>query len=91
MTIEVLWNRVLGNEGKSFYTVRGLEFDYEKVDYDKIKIYRDGKFAGFVTKDNMDFILNNPNLSRKEYRDVMWTSSYALSLYNTLIKMEKNQ
>lgn len=38
MTIEILWKRILENEGESFYTVRGLEFDYEKVDYDRIKM-----------------------------------------------------
>ena len=85
MKIEQLWNKILEKEGKTFYTKTGLPFDYEKITCDKIKVYRNGYPVGIVSKDNINFILENPNLPRKEYRDVMRTSSYALSLYYSLL------
>ena len=81
MKLEELWNDILKNEGNTFYTKTKLPFTYEKINNDSIKIYRGSDSVGNVTKDNIRFIMDNPDLLRHEYRDVMRTSSYALALY----------
>ena len=87
MNIEQVWNKILECEGERFYTKTGLPFDYERTSHDKVKIYRNGEPVGIVSKEDIDFIIENPNLPRHEYRDVMRTSSYALSLYYSIIEM----
>ena len=82
MNLEELWNDILKNEGNTFYTKTKFLFTYEKINTDSIKIYRGSDSVGNVTKDSIRFIMDNPDLSRDEYRDVMRTSSYALALYN---------
>ena len=87
MNLKQLWNKILEKEGETFYTKTGLPFTFVKIDNDKIRIYRNGKSVGYVSINNIDFILNNPNLDRHQYRDVMATSSYALALYKTILDM----
>ena len=82
MNLEELWNEILRNEGNTFYTKTKLPFTYEKINNDSIKIYRGSDSVGNVTKDNIKFIIDNPDLPRYEYRNAMRTSSYALDLYN---------
>jgi len=82
MNLEELWNDILKNEGNTFYTKTKLPFTYKKINNDSIKIYRESDSVGNVTKDTIRFIMDNPDLSRHKYRDVMRTSSYALALYN---------
>ena len=48
-------------DGETFYTVTGLPFVIEQRTSNYFEVYRDGKKARQISKDNMDFILNNTN------------------------------
>ncbi len=82
-----VWSRILNNEGKTVYTKTGLPFTYEKVDDEKVKIYREDKAMGYVSKEAITLILRNPNEPRHFYRDNIKerTSSYALALVDAAI------
>ena len=85
MDINALWNEVLNNCGKTFYTKTRLPFTYERVDSLKVRVNRQGSYVGYINKTDLEFILNNPNEDRHVYRDNMRTSSYALALYDELV------
>lgn len=85
MDINTLWNEVLNNCGKTFYTKTRLPFTYERSDSLKVRVYRQGSYVGYINKKDLEFILNNPNEDRHVYRDNMRTSSYALALYDELV------
>ena len=82
MDINALWNEVLNNCGKTFYTKTRLPFTYEIVDSLKVRVNRQGSYVVYINKKDLEFILNNPNEERHVYRDNMRTSSYALALYD---------
>ncbi len=86
MKLNELWNGILSKEGETFNTITGLPFTFVVIDNEKIRIYRNDKAVGYVSISNIEFILNNPNLDRHQYRDAMGTSSYALALYKTVNK-----
>ncbi len=86
MKLNELWNNILSKEGEVFNTKTGLPFTFVNVDNEKIRIYRNDKAVGYVSINNIKFILDNPNLDRHQYRDAMATSSYALALYKSINK-----
>ena len=88
MNVDELWNEILKNEGKTFYTKTKLPFEYEVEGSLKIRIFRNGESMGYVTKDNIRFILENPNEQRYFYRDNIKerTTSYSLALVLALKK-----
>ena len=61
MDINELWNEMEKRDGETFYTVTGLPFVIEQRTSNYFEVYRDGKKARQISKDNMDFILNNTN------------------------------
>ena len=86
MGIDELWNNILNATGETFYTKTKLAFTFEKVDNNKVRINRQGSYVGYVSKEDINFILNNPNAQRHVYRDNMRTASYALAIYEALYK-----
>lgn len=88
MNVDELWNEILKNEGNTFFTKLKYPFEYEVQDSSKIRIFRNGSPMGYVTKDNIRFILENPNEQRHFYRDNIKerTTSYSLALVTALKK-----
>ena len=86
MDINELWNEMEKRDGETFYTVTGLPFVIEQRTSNYFDVYRNDKKARLISKDNMEFILNNPNEQRSVYMNEMTCSSYALSVYYTIIE-----
>ena len=62
MNINELWNEVLNYcNGHIFYTIKGLTFTLERKNSTYVCVYRNRKYVRDIAKNNMEFILNNPN------------------------------
>ena len=87
MDINELWANIMKNYlGYEFRTRTHLPFVLEYKDSNSVYVNRNGKYVRFITKSNMEFILNNPNEYFKTYSDNMQCASYALAVYDTLVK-----
>ncbi len=86
INIDALWNLMLSmcDNGHIFHTKRGLPFTLVKKDYCSVYVIRDGNKVRFITKKNMEFIIENPHAPRQKYCDEMQCSSYALAVYEEL-------
>ncbi|MCR5308452.1 MAG: hypothetical protein K6E24_05610 [bacterium] len=49
-----IWNEIMNNCGKIFYTKTGLPFIYERNTFDSVRVYREGKAAGLTLRKMMD-------------------------------------
>lgn len=86
MDVNTLWSNIINNYlGHEFYTRTHLPFTLEFKDFNSVYVNRNGKYVRFITKENMEFICNNPNEYFKTYSDVMQCASYALAVYDALI------
>ncbi len=88
MTISELWDIVLKNCGEEFYTKTGLPFTYEYVDGSRVKVYREGRFVGYIKRSDMEYILKYPNKPTSEYTKVMRVVAYATALYRGFVGRE---
>jgi len=88
MGINELWSNIINNYlGYEFHTRRQLPFTLEYKDTNSVYVNRNGKYVRIISKSNMEFILNNPNEYFKTYSENMQCASYALVVYETLIKL----
>ncbi len=86
MNIDELWTNVLNHCGDVFYTKTGLPFTYKRVDSLRVKVNRDGRYVGYIKRQDMKFILENPYARTSEYVKVMRVSAYATALYREFVE-----
>lgn len=85
MNINELWNEVLNYcNGHIFYTIKGLPFTLERKKSTYIYACRNGEHLRPIAKNNMEFILNNPNENFLIYSKEMQCASYALAVFHEL-------
>lgn len=86
MNINELWNEVLNYcNGHTFYTIKGLPFTLERKNSTYVYVNRNGKYVRDISKNNMEFILNNPNENFLIYSKEMQCASYALAVFHELM------
>lgn len=77
-----IWNEIMNNCGKIFYTKTGLPFIYERNTFDSVRVFREGKAVGLIKKENIEYILRHQNSMVCEIRDNIKerTTTYSLAL-----------
>ena len=82
-----LWSNIINNYiVYEFHTRTHLPFTLIYKDSNSVYVNRNGKYVRFLTKSNMEYILKYPNEYFKTYSDEMQCASYALAVYDSIVK-----